>query len=143
MAKFGEAEEMMRYSGVSNEQDLKKPHIDQFVIHHSGHEPLNSKFVGSGTSGKRMKLILINIQEKHNGYAPRDRSRDANYSCNNGWTSRYSHQRPETGYTPSLLRARSDRRINYWKIVNPNIKLVAFTTIILVSEPFGIGCSPG
>jgi hypothetical protein len=30
MAMFGKAEEMMRYSGVSNEQDLKKPHIDQF-----------------------------------------------------------------------------------------------------------------
>src|SRR5258706_7074659 len=41
----------------------------------------------SGASGKRMNLILINMQEKHNGYAPRERGRSAKYSCNNGWTS--------------------------------------------------------
>src|SRR5438552_934994 len=35
---------------------------------------------GGETSGKRMNLILINIQEKHNGYAPRERGRDAKYS---------------------------------------------------------------
>jgi hypothetical protein len=31
-----------------------------------------------------MNLILINILEKHNGYAPRERGRDAKYSFNNG-----------------------------------------------------------
>src|SRR5437763_7918638 len=54
-----------------------------------------------GTAGKRMNGTLINIQEKHNGYAPRDRGRDAKYSCNSGWTSRYSHPRAEAGQDTS------------------------------------------
>ena len=33
-----------------------------------------------GTAGKRMNLILINTLDKRNGYAPRDRGRDAKYS---------------------------------------------------------------
>lgn len=71
--------------------------MDQFGEMSKTKQVVHAETSRSGASGKRMNSILIIILEKHNGYMPRERGRDAKYSCNSECTSRYSYPRAEGG----------------------------------------------